>query len=148
MESEGAVAQPEVEIEAQRRTLERLEGVQVERNRMTDDLLKELLAQFDLALPQRALVGPLRVPPERGAIGHRRTHAGFSVLVFVDQPDMGVKEPPHLVAEPGVLSAAAAVDPQGSHEVGERIPHRTKTRLWVVVASVEIQAMSRRGRLP
>ena len=49
---EGAVDQPEVEIESQRRPLERLQGVHVDRHRVTDDLVEELLSQFDLALPQ------------------------------------------------------------------------------------------------
>ena len=44
----------------------------------------------------------------------------FAVLIFVDQPDIGVEEPPHLVAETGVFSTAAAVDIERSHELGKR----------------------------
>ena len=40
---------------------------------------------------------------------------------FVDQPDMGVKEPPHLIEETGVCFAVAAVDPQSPHEHGKRL---------------------------
>ena len=36
---EGPVDKPEVQVEAQRRTLERREGVHVERHRVVDDLL-------------------------------------------------------------------------------------------------------------
>ena len=40
---------------------------------------------------------------------------------FVDLPDMGVKEPPHLIEEPSVCFAVAAVDPQSPHEHGKRL---------------------------
>ena len=115
---------------------------------MTDDLLKELLAQFDLALPQHRFGGPLRIPPERSAIGYRRTHACFSVLVFVDQPDMGVKEPLHLVAEPGVCFAVTAGRPPRVRMKSESDFPRTSSRLPVFTASVHTQASNRRGRLP
>ena len=44
------------------------------------------------------------------------------MLVFVDQLNVGVEQPVHLVAEPGVLAAAGAVDAQRSHELRERRP--------------------------
>ena len=50
-----------------------------------------------------------------GAVGYRRTYAGFAELVLIDQLDMSVEEPPHLIAEAGLRSAAAAIDPQSSH---------------------------------
>ena len=37
--------------------------------------------------------------------------------VFVDQYDLGIEEPLHLVAEPGVLIAAGAVDTEPPHEL-------------------------------
>ena len=60
----GSVVEPEVEIEAQGATLEGFQDVHIERHRMLDDLVEELLAQLDLALPQHAIIGPLGVPPE------------------------------------------------------------------------------------
>ena len=95
------VGEPQVEIEAQGAPLEGREGVHVNRDRMVDDLVEELLAQFDLAFPQHPIVGALGIPPEHGAVGYRRTHACFAVLVFVHQLDMSVEEPPHLVTEAG-----------------------------------------------
>ena len=56
-EREGPVDQPQVEIEAQRRALERREGVHVERYGVLNDLVKELFTKLNLAVPQRALVG-------------------------------------------------------------------------------------------
>ena len=47
----------------------------------------------------------------------------LAVLVFVDQLDIGVKEPIHLVAEPrlnATASAAVVVDAERSHELGQR----------------------------
>ena len=43
------------------------------------------------------------------------------MLVFVDQPDTGFKEAPHLVAEPGVFLSAGAVDAQLAHELRNRV---------------------------
>ena len=65
---------------------------------MADDLLEELIAQLDPALPQRALMGPVRVPPELRAAGQRRVDAGRDPLIFVRQLDMSVEEPLNLVA--------------------------------------------------
>ena len=45
----------------------------------------------------------------------------FSVLVFVDQLNMTLKQPLHLVPQADVDSAAVAVDSQSPHELGERI---------------------------
>ena len=41
----------------------------------------------------------------------------LAVRVFVDQYDLGIEEPLHLVAEPGVLIAAGAVDTEPPHEL-------------------------------
>ena len=46
------VDQPQVEIEAQRGAFERREGVHVERHRVTDDLVKQVFAEDDCAVPQ------------------------------------------------------------------------------------------------
>ena len=48
---ERAIGEPEVQVEAEGRPLNRLEDVQVERDRVGDDFVKELLAKLDLALP-------------------------------------------------------------------------------------------------
>ena len=89
---------------------------------MADDLVVELLAEFDLALPQRPLVGLALVPPKLGTVGHRRTHEGFAVLILIDQLDCGAEQPLHLISEPCSIPAPAAVDSQGPHELRERTP--------------------------
>ena len=50
-ESERAIGEPQVEVEAERRPLHRVQGVQVDRDRAADDLVEEVLAKLDLALP-------------------------------------------------------------------------------------------------
>ena len=50
-EGEGAVGQPQVEVEAQGAAFEGLQGVHIERDGMADDLVEERLAQEDLAVP-------------------------------------------------------------------------------------------------
>ena len=42
------------------------------------------------------------------------------MLVFVGHGDAATKQPLHLIAEPGVLSAAGAVNTERSHEVCQR----------------------------
>ena len=42
--------------------------------------------------------------------------------VIRHQYDLGIEEPLHLVAKPGVLVAAGAVDTEPPHELRERIP--------------------------
>ena len=108
---------------------------------MADDLVEERLAQIDFALPETRLIGALWVTLELAAVGYRRTHICFAVLILVDQLDMSSKEPLHLVAEAGLRSAAAAVN-TGS----ERL--RNSSRLPVRTASVETQASNSRGKLP
>ena len=71
-EGEGAVGEPQVEIEAQGAALERREGVHVERDGVADDLVEEWLAQVDFAIPQRARgspSAPLRCTPRPGSGG-------------------------------------------------------------------------------
>ena len=65
---ECPVREPEVQIEAERRPLHRLEDMQVDRYRMRDDLVEKLLPELDRAVPQRGRVGLLRVPPEQRPI--------------------------------------------------------------------------------
>ena len=72
---------------------------------VADDLVEEWLAQVDFALPQRALGGPLGVPPERGTIGDQRVYGGLAALILVDQLDGGAEQPIHLVTEPDVCFA-------------------------------------------
>ncbi len=50
-EVEGPVGEPQVQVESKRRPLEALEDVHVDRDRVADDLVKELLAKLDFALP-------------------------------------------------------------------------------------------------
>ena len=67
---EGAVDQPQVEIEAQRRAFEGREGIHV--NRYRDGWmisLKNVLTQAKLAVPQRRLVGALALVPPKLACG-------------------------------------------------------------------------------
>ena len=51
LECERAIGEPEVQVEAEWRPLERLERAQVERDRVRDDLVEELLAKLDRAFP-------------------------------------------------------------------------------------------------
>ena len=114
-EREGPVDKPQVEIQAQRAAREGLEGVHVERHRVLDDFVEKRLSQIDFALPQHPLVGLTLVPPELAAVGHGRTHICFAVLILVDQLDMSIEKPPHLVAEPRPVPQrpAAQVGPHG-----------------------------------
>ena len=50
-EVERPIDEPQIQVEAERRPLETLEDVQVERDRVGDDFMKELLAELDFALP-------------------------------------------------------------------------------------------------
>ena len=123
LESEGPVGQPQVEIEAQGGPLERREDVQVDGDRMADDLLEELLAEPDGAVPQRGLVGLLWIPPELVFIGYKRADPFEPSFVLVDERHGASKQPLHLVSEAGLLSslaAAAALDPQRQHELRKR----------------------------
>ena len=58
---------------------------------MADDLVEERLAQIDFALPETRLIGALWVTLELAAVGYRRTHICFAVLILVDQLDMSSK---------------------------------------------------------
>ena len=66
LEREGAAGAPEVEIEAQRRTLEGREGVHVQRHRMADNLVEESPTRFNLAVSE-SLVCPF--PLRRSFVG-------------------------------------------------------------------------------
>ena len=68
-------------------------------------------------------------PPELSLIGDLRGHEPLAVLVLVDQLDMTLKQPPHLVPQADVDSAVVAVDSQGPHELGEGIPEDEFTAL-------------------
>ena len=68
LEREGAIDEPEIQVEAERRPLQRLKGVHVERDRVRDDLVKKFFPESDRALPQRGRVRPRRVPPQFGAV--------------------------------------------------------------------------------
>ena len=99
---------------------------------MVNDFFEKVLAEFDLALPQRGLVGLALVPPELGTTGDHRTHAGIPSLILVDQRDGAAKEPPHLVAEPrpsASAAPAAGVQIQFTHELRERGPQDEFTAL-------------------
>ena len=123
LERERPAGEPQVEIETQRRASEGFEDVHVERHGMADDLLEELLAQLYPALPQRALMWLLRVPPELGAAGQRCIDAGRDLSIFVGQLDMSVEEPLHLVVNSRALASSSSTDGgqvQLAHELGER----------------------------
>ena len=68
---EGPVGKPQVQIQAQRRALKSLQDVQIQRDRVADDLVEELLAQFNLAIPKPQLTGCALAPPESGPAGNR-----------------------------------------------------------------------------
>ena len=68
LEGECPVREPEVQVEAERRPLHRLEDMQVNRYRVRDDLVEKLLPELDRAVPQHGRVGLLRVPPEQRPI--------------------------------------------------------------------------------
>ena len=53
----------------------------------------------------------------------------IAVFVLVDRLNLTAKEPRHLVAQPGVLVTAGAVDPEAPHEVRERIAEDQLARL-------------------
>ena len=114
------VGEPEVQIETQRRALEGREGVHVERHRMADDLVEELLPQIDFTLPQRGLIGLALVPPELVFVCYKRTDPRKASRFLVNHRHGATEQPLHLVAEAGMHSAAVAVNIQGPHELGER----------------------------
>ena len=123
---------PQVEIEAQGAAFEGREGVHVERHRVADDLVEKRLPKIDFALPQHPLVCLALVPPEIGAVGYKRRSTSFAATVFVDQLNAGVKQPPHLVAEPSPVAprtVAVILHPELSHELGERASQKDLTAL-------------------
>ena len=60
--------------------------------------MEEFLAQLDLAVPQRQRVGLSSVPLKPDPAGNQRIDAGRDLFIFVDQLDMCVEEPLHLVS--------------------------------------------------
>ena len=132
IQCESPICQPQIEIDTQRRALEGLQDIQVQRHRVLGDLLEELLAEFDLALPPQPLTGPALVPPEPGPAGDRRINTGRDLFIFVGQLDMRVEEPLHLVAQPRAFSPAATPDwshAQPAHERRERGPQNQHAAL-------------------
>ena len=121
------VCEPEGEVEAERRPLHRAQGVQVDRDRAADDLVEEVLAKLDLALPERARVRLALAPPELRETGNRCVQRGFPPRILVEQRDRAPKQPPPLIPKSGVLVAAGAVDAHLPHELRERI---TEDELW------------------
>ena len=65
-EREGAIGEPQVEIEAQGAALEGREGVHVQRHRMADNLVEESPTRFNLAVSE-SLVCPF--PLRRSFVG-------------------------------------------------------------------------------
>ena len=51
------------------------------------------LARRKEVVREARLVRLALVPPELGPVGHRRTHAGFALLIRIDQLNMSVEEP-------------------------------------------------------
>ena len=97
------VDEPEVQIETERRPFERPEGVQVERDRVRDDLVEQFFPEPDRAVPQHGRGGPLHVPPKFGAVGNKRLHLDPMAGVRVDELYAATKEPRHLILEPRPL---------------------------------------------
>ena len=51
LQCERVTGEPQVEVEAERRSFHRLEDAQVDRDRVADNLVEEVLAEFDRAFP-------------------------------------------------------------------------------------------------
>ena len=126
LERERPVGEPQVQVESERRPLERSQDVHVERNRVRDDLVKKILAEFYLALPQRERIRLTVPPPELRPAGDRRIHGGRHARTLVEQRDRAAKEPLHLIAEPRpntrYPTAITTQDPELLHEFIERSP--------------------------
>ena len=58
------VGEPGVDVEGERRTLERLQRSKVDRHCVGDEFVAELGAQDDDRFPERSLLGIPRRPPE------------------------------------------------------------------------------------
>ena len=101
LEREGAIDEPEVQVEAERRPLKGAQRVHVERDRMKDDLVEKLLPELDRAVPQNRCIWPRHVPPIFHAIGDERM---YLVLTLV------AEESPY--ADP---NQASGVHAQGTH---------------------------------
>ena len=114
---ESPIGQPQIEINTQRRALEGLQDIQIQRHRVANDLLEELLAQFNPAVPQALSAGPALVPPEPGPAGDRRIDAGRDLFIFIGQLDMRVEEP-------SASGRAAACGRPGCHPRSEPCPTR------------------------
>ena len=84
--------------------------------------LKKFLTQLDLALPQRAIIGPRRIPPELPLFSDGRGNEFLTVLILVDHRNSATKETLHLILEPPPVAscaAAAGLHAQFTHELGE-----------------------------
>ena len=80
LERERPVCEPEVEVEAERRPLHRAQGVQVDRDRAADDLVKEVLAKLDRGSASRAATSWVTWSSCVKCRGWRR-RVGLTVLV-------------------------------------------------------------------
>ena len=120
-EGEGAVDQPEVEIEAQGTSFEGRKSVHVERYRVTDDLVEKVLAEADLAVPQRPLVGLALVPPELTPVGDV-TRIRIGPRVYLRRPSRRCnRTAASFDCGAGLGLAAAVVDTEFPHEFGKRV---------------------------
>ena len=117
---EGAVDQPQVEVQAQGGAFEGGESVHVNRYGVVDDLIEEVFAEADFALPQRLLVGLALVPPILASCSNRRSNEPLHVHIVVGQLHGAIEQPPHLIAELGSCPPAAAIDSEFPHELCQR----------------------------
>ena len=76
---------------------------------MANDLVEKLLSQLNLALPQHRLVGLAVVPPELVFVCYKRTDPRKASRFLVNHRYGATKEALHLIADPGMHSAAVAV---------------------------------------
>ena len=120
---ERPVREPEVQVEAEGRPLYRLKDVQIDRYRVRDDFVKELLAKLDRAVPQRRPGVSRRVPPELGAVCNEGLYDYFMLRLDVDELDRTPKEPAYLILEvrPLAVDAPASIlHAEFSHELVQR----------------------------
>ena len=85
--------------------------------------LKKFSPRRIYAVPQHPLGSPLGVPPQFPSVGNARGNEPLSMLMFVDQLNLTMKEALHLVAEPGPVAAcatAAIFHAELTHELRER----------------------------
>ena len=86
---------------------------------MAHNLIKESLTQSHSAFPQSRLIGMFGIPPEVSEFSDEDRCRGFAPRRCVVQLDAAIKQPLHLVAEPGLPAPIGTRDAELPHELGE-----------------------------